>query len=585
MFELRTALSYLLPKKGQLSVSVVGILAVLVIQAITWLVLVFFSTTEGFQSRWTEKIVSILGPARIVPTAAYFDSPYYHLDSYSSKSGFISQRFSKKAKEKFLPYNPQEDTPLPPNLQLWYQKHAHDTPPLSLLLKRLDEKNIGWHFCESTVAHLSFPSLIAFPKKSITQYSALLGYDALQTENLSSRLDLTSDEFSFLLQKLHDHVDTLTPILRAFLQALGSFEVVVTENIDIPTIKISAGTRLNSSFSYDVDPVLHVTLPSNEIVSFSLKEAIPPITIPKPIPKKGLFLLRNPGGKAAYNPLSFIESEGYPILLPKVVRQQGVQLFDTGTFQVSGNDTKESLGIPFYVAGFFDPGVLPIGARIAITSLQAIMAIQPILLANSPYTSSSIVLDTDVKNLPETEKTVKKLLKGSLFSLFKFERYNELEFTKDLYQQLSSEKLLFRMLSLIIIAVACSNIFSMLFILAHDRRKEIAVMRALGASKVHITTIFLLTGLGVGLFGSVLGSLLGSLTLYYLPEILSLIAKIQGYELLNSAIYGDIAAQQISFSTLFFTLVSVSLASAFAGSIAAMRACHINISDSLKGGG
>ena len=57
MYEIRTALSYLIPRRGQLSISVVGLIAVLVIQAITWLILVFFSTTEGFESRWSQKII------------------------------------------------------------------------------------------------------------------------------------------------------------------------------------------------------------------------------------------------------------------------------------------------------------------------------------------------------------------------------------------------------------------------------------------------------------------------------------------------------------------------------------------------
>ncbi len=587
MFELRTALSYLIPKKGQLSVSVVGILATLVIMAITWLVLVFFSTTEGFENRWTEKIVGVLGPMRIVPTAAYYESPAHVLDSYSSAAGFITRRLSQKAVESALPYSPNEDAPLPSKLQGWYKEHGQDIPPIHLLIERLNNKKILWQFCESTVAHMSFPSLLAFPQKNLSQYSLILGFDYLSRDNLSSSLEFTSGEFASLLNKLHSHPEAMKQPLQAFVRALDTFEVIVTKDLEVPvsSLKISKGTHLKASLSYESEPRLHLELPSGVITSFSFTQQIPPVTISTPLQKKSLFLLPNPEVNESYSPLTFVPSAGYPVLLPKLSRQQGIQLFDSGSFLVPGTNSGNALTIPFYVAGFFDPGILPIGGKVVLTSRQAVLAIQPELSAQTPFASSAIVINVDMNALPQTETLLKHTLGRSLSHLFKVEQYDEYELTKDVYQQLQSEKLLFKMLSLIIIVVACSNIFSMLFILAHDRRKEIAVMRALGASKMHITTIFLLTGLGVGLFGSLLGSLLAGVTLHYLPEILALIGKIQGHALLHTAIYGEIAAQKLSISTFIFTLSAVSFASALAGCLAAMRACRSNVSDALKGGG
>jgi lipoprotein-releasing system permease protein len=587
MFELRTAFSYLVPKKGQLSVSVVGILAVIVIQAITWLVLVFFSTTEGFQNRWTDKIAGLLSPIRIVPTAAYYDSPVHLLDSYSSATGFITRRLSKKAEETHLPYNPSEDSALPPHLQQWYQQHGQDISPVHLLIERLQQKKILWRFSEATVTHLSFPSLLAYPEKSVSQYAFILGFDTFPLANLSSAIEFTQDEFSSLLSKLHNHPEGLTTPLRSFVHSLDKFDVLITKDIALPSklLKITKGTLLKASITYDDEPILHLTLPSNEKASLPLLQSIPPVALPKPLTKESLFLLRIPSERATYSPLSYVQSVGYPLLLPKMARQQGIQLFDTGSFQAPGTESSKPLTIPFYVAGFFDPGILPVGGKLAITSRDAVIAIHPELSTQLPFVSSGIVIDSDMNALAHTEKELKRILGKSLSPFFVVERYDQYEMTRDVYQQLQSEKLLFRMLSLIIIAVACSNIFSMLFILAHDRRKEIAVMRALGASKSSITAIFLLAGLGIGLVGSLLGSALACLTLHYLPEILSFIGQIQGHPLLHPAIYGEIASQHVSLTTLLFTLGSVSIASAFAGMLAAMRACRINVSDSLKGGG
>ena len=122
----------------------------------------------------------------------------------------------------------------------------------------------------------------------------------------------------------------------------------------------------------------------------------------------------------------------------------------------------------------------------------------------------------------------------------------------------------------------------MLFILAHDRRKEIAVLRALGASKSSITAIFLIAGLGVGLFGSILGSALAALTLHYLPEILSIIGTLQGHAVLSQGIYGEISSQSLSLPTLLFAFSSISLTSALAGTFAAIRACKMNVSEALR---
>ena len=122
----------------------------------------------------------------------------------------------------------------------------------------------------------------------------------------------------------------------------------------------------------------------------------------------------------------------------------------------------------------------------------------------------------------------------------------------------------------------------MLFILAHDRRKEIAVLRALGAPRRSITAIFLLAGLGVGLFGSLLGAALAAITLHFLPELLALIGALQGHAVLHQGVYGDISSQSISISTLLFAFTSISVTSALAGAFAAVRACRMNVSEALK---
>jgi lipoprotein-releasing system permease protein len=591
MFELRTALTYLLPKKGQMSVSVVGLIAVLVVQAITWLVLVFFSTTEGFESRWTEKIAGVLGPLRVTIAPGYFESPYHRLDLYSSESGFQGRRLSKRDETHTLVYRPLEDSPLPQDLQAWYSLHGQDKEPVFLLTEHLNEENIRWRFFESTVGHISIPEMRAFPQKSLSQYTYLIGYDSFKEPLKTGLSELSPGEVDSLLLALHSLSPDTVPLLKTFVSAINSLDVIATKDIEVPgsCVKIARGTILKASITFDSEPKLHIELPKNHLsteeISFSLQQKLPPISVVKVSLSHAPMLLED---THSYARLPFIRSLGYPLILPKVARQQGVRFFDKGSFQCSSspeNGGVESLSLPFYVAGFYDPGILPTGGKLAITSRQAILAIHPELSSEIPFAPSGVVIDVDMNHLAKTEKFLKRVCEKYFKGLFVAEAYDHYEVTAELYKQFKSEKLLFRLISLIILAVACSNIFSMLFILAHDRRKEIAVLRALGASSLSIMRIFLLAGFGVGLIGSLCGAVLACLTLHYLPEVLSIISSIQGHELLQKTIYGDIGSQQVSVSMLLFTLASVSLLSAFAGGCAAVRACRINVSESLKAGG
>jgi lipoprotein-releasing system permease protein len=62
MYELSIALKYLLPKKKQLSASIISLLSIAVIALVVWLIVVFFSVTHGLENRWVDrlKILSVV---------------------------------------------------------------------------------------------------------------------------------------------------------------------------------------------------------------------------------------------------------------------------------------------------------------------------------------------------------------------------------------------------------------------------------------------------------------------------------------------------------------------------------------------
>jgi lipoprotein-releasing system permease protein len=575
MYEIRTALSYLIPRRGQLSISVVGLIAVLVIQAITWLILVFFSTTEGFEYRWSQKIIGAVGPLRVAPTSSYFESPYYQIDLYSGANSFAPQRLSKKIASPFPTYDPETDPPLPHQLESWYASHRSSPNPIAAATHYLDQSSIPWRAFESTVCHVSIPTVDASSSHTLNQYTCVLGLDQLNPEAFAAINQITSPEVESLLSHLRTPTPAILSALEPLASSIGSIEVALSQSVD----DLPAGTRLSGAITFNnTNAELQLSRPDGKPLSIPLSQSPLPFSV---ITAK---LAHPPLALPPQETFSYVASLGYPALLPKQMRQQGARLLDTGSFQFSGASMsgEESLSIPFYIAGFFDPGILPIGGKLVLTSRQAVMAIQPDLDTIGPFASSGIIVDAPLVALDATQASLQHELDTVAPGLFSAQRFDQYEVTSELYQQLASEKTLFRLLSLIIVAVACSNIFSMLFILAHDRRKEIAVLRALGASRPSIMAIFVFAGLGVGLLGSICGSVLAAITLHYLPQILALIGSLQGHAVLHAGVYGDIAPQTISHVTLLFAFGSICLTSAVAGACAAVRACRMNVSEALR---
>ncbi len=114
MFELSVALKYLIPRRKQLSVSLIALMSVVVISLVVWLILIFLSVTEGIEKNWLGKLTSLNAPLRITPTEQYYSSYYYLADNYSAASRFTSKNISEKATSLASdPYSPDEDAGLP----------------------------------------------------------------------------------------------------------------------------------------------------------------------------------------------------------------------------------------------------------------------------------------------------------------------------------------------------------------------------------------------------------------------------------------------------------------------------------------
>lgn len=102
-------------------------------------------------------------------------------------------------------------------------------------------------------------------------------------------------------------------------------------------------------------------------------------------------------------------------------------------------------------------------------------------------------------------------------------KWNELNSAQ--YENFSSTQIMLLFIMLLIVLVASVNISSALVMLVMERRKEIAILKSLGASPSGITFSFLLTGMVTGALGVFAGIPLGLLCAVNFAKILGLIEK------------------------------------------------------------
>jgi lipoprotein-releasing system permease protein len=95
---------------------------------------------------------------------------------------------------------------------------------------------------------------------------------------------------------------------------------------------------------------------------------------------------------------------------------------------------------------------------------------------------------------------------------------------------------MFTILSLIII-VAGFNIISSLFMLVNEKRKDIAILKTIGASKSQILAIFIINGSIIGFIGTFLGVTLGILIANNIENIRIFLENIANIKIFEAAIY------------------------------------------------
>ncbi len=153
----------------------------------------------------------------------------------------------------------------------------------------------------------------------------------------------------------------------------------------------------------------------------------------------------------------------------------------------------------FKVVGIFDIGMYEYDANLAVISMKAA---QDFFSMDNRATGVELKVD-NIYKAPEIRRKLETELGDAYFVR------DWIEMNHNLFSALKLEKLTMFVILTLIIIVASFNIVSTLIMIVIEKQREIAILKAMGATSKGIMAIFVIQGFIIGVAGTALG-LLGS---------------------------------------------------------------------------
>jgi len=155
--------------------------------------------------------------------------------------------------------------------------------------------------------------------------------------------------------------------------------------------------------------------------------------------------------------------------------------------------------MPFIVTGYFETGMFEYDNSYAYISIEAA---QKLFKFENKVSGLEIRLD-DVYQANQVIEKIDQRLGFPYFALSWF------DMRKNLFSWMQLEKIAMFIILCLIILVAAFNIISTLIMVVMEKTREIGILKSMGSTSTSVTRIFLYEGLVVGIFGMLLGELIG----------------------------------------------------------------------------
>lgn len=285
----------------------------------------------------------------------------------------------------------------------------------------------------------------------------------------------------------------------------GDYERVVDEVAALPDVEaaapfifgqvmLSAGDHVSGSIVRGVDPsAVEVTELSRHLTQGAVADLA-----------KSYEITLDEAGHTVHLPSLIVGKD--------VLRQLGVGVNDVVSV-ISPVASPTAVGIlprikRFVVAGVFDSGMSEYDSSLVYMDLRQ---------AQRFFDLGDAITGIEVRghDLYDADRLSEEIY-GKLG--FPFRVRNWMEINRNLFSALQLEKTVYFIVLLLIVLVAAFNIVATLIMVVMEKRKDIAILKSMGATASSVGRIFVFKGMIVGLVGTGLGNLFGYIACWALKR-------------------------------------------------------------------
>jgi len=180
---------------------------------------------------------------------------------------------------------------------------------------------------------------------------------------------------------------------------------------------------------------------------------------------------------------------------------------DTSMFQKEGASPRQPASRDFRVIGIFEAGFQEYDSRLIYMDLYEAQGFQD---QGDTVVGVEITLN-DIAKAPDVAVRLERQLGGGPFHTMDWQELNH-----NLFTALEVQKVILSLVIATIILVAAFNVIATLIMVVLEKRREIAILKAMGARDLAILKIFVVQGAAIGIIGTGIGLLLGGLVIGYL---------------------------------------------------------------------
>ena len=271
-------------------------------------------------------------------------------------------------------------------------------------------------------------------------------------------------------------------------------DIIASAPFILGQVMVSYGKRAHGVYLRGINPETEIK--TTEIGKFMKEGTLAKLTSGNGIP--GIILGKELAGSLGVfqgdviNILSPVGKIGPLGMLPKIKQFRVVGIFEVGMFEYDSNLVLTDIGA---AQEFFD-------MKQDITGIQLRLA--------------------DIYKASLVRERIQKELAFPLYAK------DWMQMNRNLFSALKLEKFAMFIILILIILVASLNIISTLIMNVMEKKREIAILKAMGATDRGIMNIFMLQGLFIGVVGTIIGVTGGYLLCYILNtyEIIKLPADV-----------------------------------------------------------